>query len=304
MAADSSSLTWTCDACTFENNRKQNPERCVICNTPKDYLLQTQKSSDIIINKYKQKYGDELLSYFYPYPNTKGCNSGDTAVQCIVDNKIYLSGSYIAQNMQWLQSNKIGAILNCAANDIKHFPSVYTNEYNILLKQLPINDTSKDKNIITKYINESINFIDECIGKKQLKILIHCSAGISRSATILIIYLMKANQWDLLTAFKFVKTKRKYIYPNLGFWKLLIEMNNQIITSKIENINNDENIDDIKKDENIDDNKQNSEKNDINVKHNECNVLSMDILEVHAEELGKMKGSMYSSVRKEKVKLW
>lgn len=288
MAADTEPTKWNCDGCTFENDCTQNPHRCAMCNTPKDYLIQSQKSKDIIINKYKKKYGKELLSYFYPYPDTKGCNSGNTAVHAIIDNVLYLSGSYIAQNMKWLKEKKIGAILNCASTDIKHNEKVYTKQNGIILKQLPIHDSSKWKSTMNKYIEEAIMFIMECIETNKMSVLIHCSAGISRSSTVLIAYLMKVNQWDLLQSFKFVKSKRNYIYPNLAFWELLIDLNNKGIEDK----NNSKDSVDEK------------DCNDCNDNNDDEKLLSMDILVVHAENLGKMKGSMYSSVRTEKVNLW
>eukprot|EP01084_Bolivina_argentea_P206327 352301_1 len=294
MGNKATKLTWKCNTCTFENDLEKSPNQCSICNKTRTHQSQNIESMksprQTIIKEYRHKYGAELLSFFYPYPNKKGCNSTD-AVQCIIDDKIYLSGSYIAQNMEWLKYNKIGAILNCAATNIKHCSSVYTDKCDIILKQLPINDTSKDKNIMNQYINDGINFINECIEEKKLKILVHCSAGMSRSATVLIAYLMKRNQWDLLKTFKFVRSKRKYVYPNLGFWQLLIEMNNSMFNRK----------DDNKQQENNDDNKQ---ENNVKYKNNQDKLLSMDILEVHAETLGETTGFMYSSDHEDKVQLW
>ena len=296
MAADSTLSKWNCSGCTFENDSAQNPDRCAVCNTPKDYLSQAQKSKDGIIKKYKEQHGDELLSFFYPYPDTKGCNSGDTAVHCILDDQLYLSGSFRAQDMTWLKDNKIGAILNCASTDIKHSDDTYTKQNGIILKQLPIHDSTKWQSTMKEYIQESIQFIDDCIHNKKIKILVHCSAGISRSSTVVIAYLMERNQWDLLQSFKYVRDKRKYIYPNLGFWQLLIEMNNEKITEKIKGNGDDKAKDEQKEHESV----------SALPSERERDVISMDILCVHAEQLGKMHGTMYSAARTEKVsvKLW
>ena len=51
--------------------------------------------------------------------------------------------------------------------------------------------------------------------------LVHCYAGVSRSATIIIAYLMKIMKWDLNTAFDFVKHKRVVAKPNDGFMNQL-----------------------------------------------------------------------------------
>lgn len=49
------------------------------------------------------------------------------------------------------------------------------------------------------------------------KVLVHCKMGISRSASVVIAYAMKANNWDFDQAIKHVKGKRNCIKPNKSF---------------------------------------------------------------------------------------
>jgi len=49
------------------------------------------------------------------------------------------------------------------------------------------------------------------------QVLVNCFAGISRSATIVIAYLMYKNKWDVYTALAYVRSKRFIINPNYGF---------------------------------------------------------------------------------------
>lgn len=49
------------------------------------------------------------------------------------------------------------------------------------------------------------------------KVLVHCKMGISRSASVVIAYAMKANNWDFDQAIKHVKAKRNCIKPNKSF---------------------------------------------------------------------------------------
>ncbi|KAI9145537.1 protein-tyrosine phosphatase-like protein [Paraphysoderma sedebokerense] len=55
------------------------------------------------------------------------------------------------------------------------------------------------------------------------KILIHCSMGISRSATVLIAYLCKTYKLSLKDAVKIARTNRNLVCPNMGFRIQLIE---------------------------------------------------------------------------------
>lgn len=61
------------------------------------------------------------------------------------------------------------------------------------------------------------------IGSAGGKVLVHCVAGISRSSTLCIAYLMKHRNMTLIEAHGFVKKKRPIIRPNMGFWQQLIE---------------------------------------------------------------------------------
>lgn len=55
------------------------------------------------------------------------------------------------------------------------------------------------------------------------KTLVHCLAGVSRSATLCLAYLMKYANMSLRDAYDYLKTRRPIIRPNNGFFRQLIE---------------------------------------------------------------------------------
>ncbi|CAF0845718.1 unnamed protein product [Rotaria sordida] len=63
-------------------------------------------------------------------------------------------------------------------------------------------------------------FIDEAVRNNQ-NVLIHCHAGMSRSATIACAYLMKKYNLSYDMALEQLRTKRPCVYPNPGFAKQL-----------------------------------------------------------------------------------
>lgn len=52
--------------------------------------------------------------------------------------------------------------------------------------------------------------------------VVNCSAGVSRSATVVLAWLMSRKEMNLYDAFHFLRSKRRFVYPNKGFWSLLI----------------------------------------------------------------------------------
>jgi len=74
---------------------------------------------------------------------------------------------------------------------------------------------------MTQHFDEAITFIEEQLNAGR-NVLVHCHAGVSRSATIMIAYLMTKNQWGYKEALAYLRTKRKWVRPNPGFEKQLI----------------------------------------------------------------------------------
>lgn len=59
--------------------------------------------------------------------------------------------------------------------------------------------------------------------KKKANVLVHCNQGVSRSAALVMAYLIKSQGCTLKEAFFHVQSKRDVAQPNTGFMKQLIE---------------------------------------------------------------------------------
>ncbi|BAU80034.1 conserved dual specificity protein phosphatase [Tokyovirus A1] len=80
---------------------------------------------------------------------------------------------------------------------------------------------------IKPVFRSAASFIQESLAA-GLDVLVHCAAGISRSSSVVIAFLMLKRGMTYDTALAFVKSKRKCVDPNPGFRFQLEELNREI----------------------------------------------------------------------------
>uniref|UniRef100_A0A8C3JEX9 Dual specificity phosphatase 4 n=1 Tax=Calidris pygmaea TaxID=425635 RepID=A0A8C3JEX9_9CHAR len=135
---------------------------------------------------------------------------------------LYLGSAYHAARRDMLDALGITALLNVSSDCPNHFEGHY--QY----KCIPVEDNHKAD--ISSWFMEAIEFIDsvkECCGR----VLVHCQAGISRSATICLAYLMMKKRVKLEEAFEFVKQRRSIISPNFSFMGQLLQFESQVLAT-------------------------------------------------------------------------
>ncbi len=135
----------------------------------------------------------------------------------IIKNKLYLGNLFDANNKQFIKDNNItcvicvaeGLKINNESSDVKIYKYEFTDDYNC---------------DISLYLQE--------IGKiihTEKTVLVNCLAGISRSSTFVIAYLIKYYNISLKKAFLYVRSKRNQICPNKKFMEYLLEYELKII---------------------------------------------------------------------------
>lgn len=137
-----------------------------------------------------------------------------------INKNIFLGNWSISCNEKFLKNNNIKYIV-CIENIKK--PDYINNIYKKLgIKHVQFFIEDLDNKNIYQYFNESTNIIDKVINN-DLNILIHCQAGISRSTTILMAYLISKKNMTPIDAFNYILKKRPVISPNNGFIRQLNE---------------------------------------------------------------------------------
>uniref|UniRef100_A0A4W5L9Y8 protein-tyrosine-phosphatase n=1 Tax=Hucho hucho TaxID=62062 RepID=A0A4W5L9Y8_9TELE len=121
-----------------------------------------------------------------------------------------------------MQQNDIAYVLNASNTCPK--PD-YIPESHFL--RVPVNDSFCEK--ILPWLDRSVEFIEKAKASDGC-VLVHCLAGISRSATIAIAYIMTRMDMSLDEAYRFVKEKRPTISPNFNFLGQLLDFEKKIKT--------------------------------------------------------------------------
>ena len=156
----------------------------------------------------------------------------------IVAHNLFIGGGRHALNGSVLCNLRISHILNVTrlipnAFDGTHDLANMTANQSVKdyfcanpIQYLKIKALDSDKESLR--FAEMIQFIDTALNNEKSKVLIHCQMGVSRSATMLIAYLMHSQRWSLCDAYERVKQCRRRICPNYGFLTQLIDFEKQL----------------------------------------------------------------------------
>lgn len=215
-----------------EDSRKENEKNQSKTKSSTKYnfyqkFLEKSKSSNLKTMTEKQIKKDEIDTNKEKEANKvsalKFLKFTGFGMQEIIPG-LFLSGQDVTNNRALLiDANKITHILNLASNVENSF------EKEIIYKVFRIEDSLRQD--LLECIHESILFIDAALKNKKNRVLVHCNAGVSRSASIVIAFLMfKRIYNNYEAAYKHVAALRSVVYPNPNFVKQLIEFESMLNT--------------------------------------------------------------------------
>nr|XP_003422426.1 dual specificity protein phosphatase 8 [Loxodonta africana] len=128
---------------------------------------------------------------------------------------LYLGSQKDVLNKDLMTQNGISYVLN-ASNSCPKPDFICESHF----MRIPVNDNYCEK--LLPWLDKSIEFIDKA-KLSSCQVIVHCLAGISRSATIAIAYIMKTMGMSSDDAYRFVKDRRPSISPNFNFLGQLLE---------------------------------------------------------------------------------
>lgn len=131
---------------------------------------------------------------------------------------LYLGDAQSSMDTNFINDKRIRYVVNCT-RDLPVLPDMP-------YMRIPVDDVYSEN--ISAYFGDAIDLIEKA-RKEEAAILIHCYAGISRSATIVIAYLVSKGI-NLEDALKYILRKRKKVCPNRGFFNQLVRYSGSPMT--------------------------------------------------------------------------
>ncbi|XP_061490845.1 dual specificity protein phosphatase 13B-like isoform X2 [Rhineura floridana] len=143
---------------------------------------------------------------------------------------LYIGDLYIARDIEQLRRMGITHIVNAAAGRFhidtgaKFYKDLSVDYYGIEADDDPKFDLSLYFHPAAKYIRAALN-------SPRGKVLVHCAMGISRSATLVLAFLMICENKNLVDALKTVREHRG-VCPNSGFLSQLRDLDIRLMSER------------------------------------------------------------------------
>lgn len=125
-------------------------------------------------------------------------------------------GSQDCCQLDVLVEHRIRYVLSVGVDaPVKHPEQVLKYKW-VMCLDLPETDIRSVLGVCNDFIREGI--------ERRLNVLVHCNAGVSRSTSVVIGYLMLMHNYSYIEAYNAVKVVRTCVKPNIGFELQLKEL--------------------------------------------------------------------------------
>jgi len=130
----------------------------------------------------------------------------------ILNGKLYLGNFNQAKNLDLVKKLKITKIVNSACECENQHIDAGVNYLKLDLDD----ECPEDK--ASPFFKKVFEFMEEIVNHESDQVvLVHCAMGKSRSATMVIMFLMKKFKWSYDKAYEYVKERRNLVRPYCGF---------------------------------------------------------------------------------------
>jgi protein-tyrosine phosphatase len=136
-----------------------------------------------------------------------------------IGNAYSVIGNYATKESDFLDELNIKVVISALTEEEYEDYMIAKEDFpNIEWHRLVIDDDESER--ISEYFFRVHTIISEALIDNK-NVIVHCAAGMSRSPSLVIAYLMIENRWKYEEAYNFVKKRRPICEPNIGFVKQL-----------------------------------------------------------------------------------
>lgn len=151
------------------------------------------------------------------YGQSKGTMYSEirSTISEVITGKLYLTGRFGVVKMIAEAAEPL-LVISITESSLSLGPE----KSNVQIVRIPVLDVPES------YLKDHFNAISSQIQQaleNDVKVVVHCEYGVSRSATLVLAYLMKEQHMTLTEAHDYLLEKRFWINPNPGFWSQLLE---------------------------------------------------------------------------------
>lgn len=148
----------------------------------------------------------------YTFFETEFLKSTDSVSR--ITDRIYVGSAEGAANFHLIDSLEISKIIVCHPT----LPFCHEGK-GVDYLRLPMMDLPSES------LFQYLEAVEEFTGSGSGRILVHCSKGVSRSSSVVMAHLLVSKECSSFkSAFELVESKRKIIYPNIGFQAQLLQL--------------------------------------------------------------------------------
>ncbi|KAM3129312.1 hypothetical protein pb186bvf_018599 [Paramecium bursaria] len=137
-----------------------------------------------------------------------------------IKDGLFLGDQFAAQDLEFIVTNKVTRIVNCAGKQIpNHWETI-----GIVYLSYPWLDNESQAIFQTdEAINNCIAFIDEALNKGE-SVIVHSIKGHNRSIVVLCVYFMKKYRWTLYKTLQYMHNRRHDLEIRANFFNQLLQL--------------------------------------------------------------------------------
>lgn len=204
----------------YDGFHSRFPDLCDVPSSDDDSLLKRRPSSLLLqitnmsLGVKEEESDPEDSNPSSPEEEELSPSQRDSTPYQILPH-LYLGCRKVAACLPSLKANGITNVLNVTSSIPNKFVAA-----GLTYKQIAVED-SHDVNML-QHLPEAFAFIENARISGE-RVLVHCHAGMSRSVTVILAYLMKFFNHTLDSAYEHVKQRKSDISPNFSFMGQLLE---------------------------------------------------------------------------------